>query len=163
MSYQPVHVTRSPENVARITSMYLAGETQEAIGVVIGVSRVSIGRAIQAIGLPRRPPGPQPKAEKAPRKSRAVAPQSAPGNAPLRYDFRAAPVRFINADRDLPPIGERILAELSLRPLTTMTLATVLGVKEAFVGQALSVLRYEGKLAAEDGVNVRQTVWSVAA
>jgi hypothetical protein len=81
----------------------------------------------------------------------------------MRYDFRAAPVRFIQQDRDLPPIGQRILAELTQRPLSTMTLATVLGEKEAIVGQALSVLRYEAKVSAADGANIRQTVWSVAA
>jgi len=163
VSYQSVYVTRSPENIAQITRMYEAGRTQEEIGAAIGVSRVSIGRALRAFGIPRRPPGPQPKAEKAPRKSRAVAPQSAPGNAPMRYDFRAAPVRFINVDRDQPAIGERILSELSLRPLSTMSLSSVLGEKEAIVGQALSVLRYEGKVyqpSPDIGVG-RHVAWAV--
>ena len=122
-------------------------------------------RAVDALGLPPRipaPRGPNPRPEK-PRDAVVVAPQAAPGGAPMRYDFRAAPVRFINTERGLPPIGERILAELSQRPLSTMTLATVLGEKEAIVGQALSVLRYEGKVASEGGLNIRQTVWSVAA
>ena len=88
---------------------------------------------------------------------------SAPGNAPMRYDFRASPVRFINVDRDQPAIGERILSELSLRPLSTMSLSSVLGEKEAIVGQALSVLRYEGKVyqpSPDIGVG-RHVAWAV--
>ncbi len=168
--WQHVSVTRSPENVEILKRMHKANATLEDIGKALGVSRPSVTRMIKALGLPPRAPAPRylPVKPKPPRvvQSRpeaAPAPQSAPGNAPMRYDFRASPVRFINVDRDQPAIGERILSELSLRPLSTMSLSSVLGEKEAIVGQALSVLRYEGKVyqpSPDIGVG-RHVAWAV--
>lgn len=157
---------RAAENLDVIRTMRAAGSPLEVIGKAIGVNR----RYIAALLVlhpdikPLRSPRKAPVAKAAPTDPKGrQSPQATPGNAPMRYDFRAAPVRFIQQDRDLPPIGQRILAELTQRPLSTMTLATVLGEKEAIVGQALSVLRYEAKVSAADGANIRQTVWSVAA
>lgn len=169
--WQHVSVTRSPENVEILKRMHKANATLEDIGKALGVSRPSVTRMIKALDLPKRAPAPRylpakPVLEPKPPKvaqARPEAPQSAPGNAPMRYDFRASPVRFINVDRDQPAIGERILSELSLRPLSTMSLSSVLGEKEAIVGQALSVLRYEGKVhqpSPDIGVG-RHVAWAV--
>lgn len=67
-----------------------------------------------------------------------------------RRDAPHAPVRFQS-----PPvlteltIGARILRELSERPLSGASLASVLGEKENIVLQALSVLRHEGRIACD--------------
>lgn len=167
--YKSAKTTRTDDNLELVKTLYAEGLHMRLIGQRLGVTRNTVRRMLVSMGVESRArPSPilsAPSAPRAPRAPKApqAPPQAAPGNAPLRYDFRAAPVRFDPTPRDQPPIGERILSELSKRPLSTMTLSTVLGVKEAYVGQALAVLRYEAKVAAEDGANIRQTVWSVAA
>ena len=172
MSYQPVYITRSPENIAVLNRMYEANSSLEEIGKALGVSRPSVSRMIKALGLPPRAPAPRyppvkPVHEPKPAPIAQTRPEPTPGpltgSFRMPLDFAKAPVRFINVDRGQPPIGQRILSELSKRPLSTMTLSTILGVKEAYVGQALSVLRYEGKVCQPSPENGggRHVAWAV--
>lgn len=164
--YKSAKTTRTNDNLELVKALYAEGLHMRLIGQRLGVTRNTVRRMLVAMGVESRArPSPALPASSAPkvRQDPPKAPQTAPGNVPMRYDFRAAPVRFINTERGLPPIGERILAELSQRPLSTMTLATVLGEKEAIVGQALSVLRYEGKTyqpSPENGAG-RHVAWAV--
>lgn len=160
--YQNAKAVRTEDNLDLVRTLYAEGLHMRVIGERIGVTRNTVRRMLVQLGIERRarpsPVLPEPSAPKAPK-----APQAAPGNAPMRYDFRAAPVRFDPTPRDQPPIGERILAALAARPLSTMTLSTLLGVKEAYVGQALSVLRYEGMVhqpSPETGLG-RHVAWAV--
>lgn len=162
--------------VEKARQLYLVqGLTSAEVGREIGCDQSTVRRKAHRLGWVRDPAFRaknqyRAQATRAQTVRRKAKPEPEKTQAPVRTDYsiarrdfsRAQP-RFLNTPRQDLSIGDRILAELAARPLSTMTLSTVLGEKEAIVGQALSVLRYEAKVAASDGANIRQTVWSVAA
>jgi len=157
-SYLVASKTRTDKNCALVERLYGAGLSLDTIGRQIGVSRNSVRRMVVALGIKPRAMPAQPFSAVT-----TTGPRPPPAPARLKFDFRSAPIRFDPTPRDQPAIGDRILSELNKRPLSTMSLSSVIGEKEAIVGQALSALRYEGRVVSEGGLNIRQTVWSVAA
>ena len=110
--------------------------------------RYALRGAAMTAKIAPRPAAPEP----APRRFIATAPDEA---TPLKA---AQPVPSLS-------IGGRILAELDARPLSTIALSSVLGEKEMTVTQALSVLRQEGRIAADapDDRGARHRLWRLAA
>lgn len=101
---------------------------------------------------------------------RDIAPPPEPTPPPTPRRFIAAALDEATPPKPAPPvpvlsIGGRILAELSARALSTIALSSVLGEKELTVTQALSVLRQEGQVAADqpDERGARHRLWRVAA
>lgn len=97
-----------------------------------------------------------------------AAPEPEP--VPPTRRFIAAALDEAAPPKPAPPvpvlsIGGRILAELTARPLSTIALSSVLGEKEMTITLALSVLRQEGRIAADvpGDRGARHRLWRVAA
>lgn len=78
-------------------------------------------------------------------------------------EFSRAPLNFPSARpaADTRPVPDRILAELAKAPRSTMTLATLLDVKESVISSELRVLRYQGRAVEGEG-SERARLWSLA-
>ena len=82
---------------------------------------------------------------------------------PTMASFSPRTVARVMVERGRWDSSARMRWPMGAWSLSTLTLATVLGEKEAIVGQALSVLRYEGKVyqpSPDIGVG-RHVAWAV--
>lgn len=74
-----------------------------------------------------------------------------------------APIVFASAPTESETLGDRILRELSAKPLSAASLATLLGEKELLVSMQLSAFAHEGRVEAGPvgDRGLRYRVWSV--
>lgn len=132
------------------------GEPTAAVARDLGCSVVKLRRKIVRLGLKRDPqvrlamrretnqnrkpraPKPKPVVPAA----HAVAPPTP--IAPKPYQLHYAPIVFAAPRVETETLGDRILRELSAKPLSCPTLATLLGVNEELVSRQLRVFEHEG-------------------
>lgn len=183
----PAYNMWTPEIMAVIERRYLRdGEPARAVAMDLGLLPASMTRKCRAMGwvqsdevkranlraaalassrvyskncaVRKKRAKPAPKAAHA-----TTAPDSV--IAP-RFNFGAAtPIVFAAPRIETETLGDRILRELSAKPLSACSLATLLGEKELLVSMQLSAFAHEGKVEAGPvgDRGLRHRVWSAVA
>lgn len=106
-------------------------------------------------------------------RKKAANPAPRPAHAPRhtpptmvftqKFSFGANSIVFAPAPTESETLGDRILRELSAKPLSAASLATLLGEKELLVSMQLSAFAHEGRVEAGPvgDRGLRYRVWSV--
>ena len=158
--------------------LVVEGMSGDAVGARLGCHGGTVRKAARKFGLVRNPAiAARERSEKArmagikgsavlwadhqPKQRRVTAPKTPGSPAQKRYHFgNTAYTPKAQEARD--PLDVRILQALAERPLSTATLATLIGDKEAYVSMQLSALAHAGRVLAGEG-GPRERKWSLAA
>ncbi|MES3028519.1 MAG: hypothetical protein V4820_11775 [Pseudomonadota bacterium] len=156
----------TPYMLEQIKLRYVdGGECSSVVAVDLGVPAPSLTRKARNMGLARTDVAKLQNKAKANRKrsqTAAVKRDAKPGPEFVRTRqhpaFFAPPTRLQDE-----PLSDRILRELSAKPLSCPSLATLLGVNERLVSLQLSFFAHEGRVEAGPvgDRGLRYRVWSV--
>ena len=153
------------EQEAQLRQFYIEQRfTSEEVSQQVGVSpravRAKAARMLAGVEGRRRAE-PRPRAVRVPP---APRPKPQPSRAKV-VDTSRAPVNFKAPEKPTQALPDRITAALSERPLSAVSLASVLGEKELHVGIQLAALAHAGAVLAGPATDIgpRHRIWSIAA